>query len=153
MNECAGTWNSRITWTRRGGKPVPSPTEMSDGTVTIKPHGSSTKIEGKHKKVKERDIENGQCTPDASGAFSITFQRDDDESGQTERFIYNGTGKGDKISGTVDVPDGDPTGGDTGTWEADRSGGGGVPDDDDKDKGRGRDKREEQSSGKPGGAY
>lgn len=127
MDECKGDWDSFITWTKRNGKPIPpaQQVKVSDGTIKIEAHGSATNIKGKHKKAKERDIKSGQCAPDGHGKTVISFNREDDENGATETFVYSGTVTGNKIKGKVGVPGGGPSGGDTGTWESDKTGGGG----------------------------
>ncbi|HEY0406299.1 MAG TPA: hypothetical protein VGC89_11260 [Pyrinomonadaceae bacterium] len=132
MNECKGKWDSSITWTRRHKKDIPVAQQKKerDGLIKIDAHSSSN-VTGQHEKVKTRALRHGKCSPLGGSMFSISFQREDDETGVTETFIYTGSGSGDNISGTVTVDTDLSEPGDSGTWESTRRGG---DDDGDEDK-------------------
>jgi hypothetical protein len=140
MNECKGKWESSITWTRRHKQDIPVAQQVkeSDGIIRINAHNLED-FTGKHEHAKTRNLKKGKCKSVGGGLFHISFEREDDEIGVTEIFIFDGEHDGTKIRGTVKVDTDALEPGDSGTWESTKQGGDDDDDDDDKknDKDRG----------------
>ena len=140
MADCSGIWTSKIKWTRKGGVNLPRPLEDPDGQFTIDPHTGTT-FTGQHQEPPGNPtvLFNTSCTPHGRDGFQIVMHRLDMTVRPPEQFMYRRTGTIDPdtgdmiITGEVRVP-GPPEGGDTGTWEASKPGGGGDDKDKDKDK-------------------
>lgn len=151
MADCSGFYPvSTIHWHRKNGTVHIPPLTLPDGDFTIDPHPGTAVFTGHHHDPQGNVtvLTNTQCVDTGPNRFRIRMHRLDLTVHPPEQFIYTGDGvvdpvtKAVTITGDVHVP-GPPEGGDTGTWETSRPGGGDDDEVKDKDKSKNKDNRGE----------
>jgi len=139
MADCSGFYPvSTIHWHRKNGQIHNPPLTLPDGEFTIDPHPGTAVFTGQHRDAQGNltVFTNTQCVDTGLNKFRIRMHRLDLTVRPPEQFIYTGDGVVDPVTGDVTITGdvhvpGHPEGGDTGTWETSRPGGGDDDDDDD----------------------